>query len=385
VLVLTPASVVTQLREYFNRCDALVISHSKFVMKTHMERTVLPFIEGGECDIIVDECQILKNPTNKICKLLMKLRPSFGRVYLFSACPAPNSLLEYFMPSALINGALGNSPKHFYTEHSELVRGGQRIPDTGMNRRQYLRMGFKPIPKDGGRAILAALPSFATIITQDEISADMPEKTFMTRSYELTTEQITNHISLVRESIAIINDVQVPLMSRMAVAQKVSQNESGFVYDEMGVAHALPSNKLSCLTELLEEVGDEAAIIFTQYRYEQALILGELGDKATADVDVFKSGGARYLVGHPKSIGVGVSLEIAGVIIFYTNGFSWEDRMQAEGRTFRLTQRRAVCRYYDILPSGDGGVSAVILAALRAKKRLTDTVESVLNSSRGEL
>jgi SNF2 family DNA or RNA helicase len=78
----------------------------------------------------------------------------------------------------------------------------------------------------------------------------------------------------------------------------------------------------------------------------------------------FQDGDARWFVGNPACAGTGLTLTAAATVVYYSNSFNLEHRLQSEDRAHRIGQRNAV-RYVDLVAKGT--VDSKIVAALRDK------------------
>ena len=72
----------------------------------------------------------------------------------------------------------------------------------------------------------------------------------------------------------------------------------------------------------------------------------------------------RFLVGHPRTGGYGLTLTIAKTMIFYSNDYDLEIREQAEARNHRIGTESKVT-YVDLVC--EGTVDENILKSLRQK------------------
>ena len=80
---------------------------------------------------------------------------------------------------------------------------------------------------------------------------------------------------------------------------------------------------------------------------------------------------ARFFVGQPHSGGIGLTLTAASTVVYYSNDFSLEARMQSEDRAHRIGQDKSVT-YVDI--QCPGTIDVRIFEALRNKKELADII-----------
>lgn len=80
---------------------------------------------------------------------------------------------------------------------------------------------------------------------------------------------------------------------------------------------------------------------------------------------------ARFFVGQQHSAGYGLTLTAANTVIYYSNDFSLEARLQSEDRAHRIGQTSHVT-YIDL--EARNTIDSRIIAALRTKKNIADMV-----------
>ena len=73
---------------------------------------------------------------------------------------------------------------------------------------------------------------------------------------------------------------------------------------------------------------------------------------------------ARFFVGNPQTGGYGITLTAANNMIYYSNGYDLEKRLQSEDRAHRIGQKKAVT-YVDLIAPKT--VDEKIRKALRKK------------------
>ena len=79
----------------------------------------------------------------------------------------------------------------------------------------------------------------------------------------------------------------------------------------------------------------------------------------------------RFIVGHPKTGGYGLTLTAASNVIYYSNSYDLELRLQSEDRAHRIGQTNKVT-YVDIISPQT--VDQKIVDALRSKISVADTI-----------
>ena len=79
----------------------------------------------------------------------------------------------------------------------------------------------------------------------------------------------------------------------------------------------------------------------------------------------------RFLVGTPQTGGYGITLTGASTMIYYSNGYDLEKRMQSEARIDRIGQEKPMT-YIDII--AEKTVDEKIVKALRKKVNIATQV-----------
>ena len=76
-------------------------------------------------------------------------------------------------------------------------------------------------------------------------------------------------------------------------------------------------------------------------------------------------------MGHPKTGGFGLTLTAANTVIYYSNSYDLELRMQSEDRAHRIGQENKVT-YIDLISPKT--IDQKIVEALRSKIKIADTI-----------
>ena len=163
----------------------------------------------------------------------------------------------------------------------------------------------------------------------------------------------------------------------------------GKLTDDAGVVHDLPSNRLTELLDICEEIQGKAIIWATwtmdirsiaealRDRFSVQAVATLHGETPDSDrqniVESFQDKGSelRFIVGHPKTGGYGLTLTAASTLIYYSNSHDLELRIQSEDRAHRIGQTNKVT-YIDLISPGT--VDEKIVKALRDKINIADTI-----------
>jgi SNF2 family DNA or RNA helicase len=79
----------------------------------------------------------------------------------------------------------------------------------------------------------------------------------------------------------------------------------------------------------------------------------------------------RFFVGNPQAGGTGLTLTAASTVIYYSNSFNLEHRLQSEDRAHRIGQTNKVL-YIDY--ECEGTIDTKIIDTLKAKKSVADLI-----------
>ena len=79
----------------------------------------------------------------------------------------------------------------------------------------------------------------------------------------------------------------------------------------------------------------------------------------------------RFFIGTPSTGGYGITLTSANTVIYYSNGYDLEKRLQSEDRAHRIGQKKSVT-YVDIL--AEETVDEKIVKSLRKKINIASKV-----------
>ena len=149
------------------------------------------------------------------------------------------------------------------------------------------------------------------------------------------------------------------------------------------------SKRMSALREIVDEA-DGKAIIWATYRHDIAkiseMLQKEFGPRSVASyfgdtpqnerqeiVNRFQDPlcDLRFFVAQPKTGGYGITLTEASTVVYYSNSYDLEIRLQSEDRAHRIGQQRAVT-YIDLVSPNT--IDEKILKALRSKINIASEV-----------
>lgn len=334
--------------------------------------------------LAIDESSKIKTPGAKRTRALITLGKQAVIKRILTGTPVTNGPLDIFSQFQFLGNLLGfdnfYSFKHHFAEWEQ-----ERNFKTGQ--RYEVLKGYRNIEE-----LISSIDTHGYRITKEEC-LDLPEKIYTTRYVEMTTVQRKAYNDLVERSlIELEGGEEMAVANVLTKALRLQQVLGGFLpKEEYAPATAIEEKnaRIDCMMDILEEA-EGKVIIWARFRAELAAIEdalrkkygkesvvsyhgGVAKDVREVNMDAFqdKESSVRFFVGQQHSGGYGLTLHAATTVIYYSNDFSLEARLQSEDRAHRIGQHHSVL-YVDIECLGT--IDTKILEALRSKKSLADVV-----------
>jgi len=217
---------------------------------------------------------------------------------------------------------------------------------------------------------------------------DLPDKIFIKRHVKLTAEQKRLYEQMKKTAMAVLNGKVTSTMTVLTQLMRLHQITCGHFTADDGSEQQIESNRMNELMDILEEV-EGKAIIWANYQRDISNIVNAISKKhgpgsvvdyygLTAQEDrqdnirKFQNDSkCRFLVGTPQTGGYGITLTQANTVIYYSNGYDLEKRLQSEDRAHRIGQTKSVT-YVDLI--AEDTVDEKIVKALRKKINIASEV-----------
>jgi SNF2 family DNA or RNA helicase len=219
---------------------------------------------------------------------------------------------------------------------------------------------------------------------------DLPDKVYMRREVELTTEQSEAYVQMKNLALARLDSGDLATTQNVLTQiMRLQQICLGSLTDDDGTVHPLKSNRQDALLDICDEIQGKA-IVWATWTQDIRSIAKALRDRfgveavatlhgETPDsdrqqiVETFqdRQSELRFIVGHPKTGGYGLTLTAANTVIYYSNSYDLELRLQSEDRAHRIGQENKVT-YIDLISPKT--IDEKIVDALRNKIKIADLV-----------
>lgn len=217
---------------------------------------------------------------------------------------------------------------------------------------------------------------------------DLPPKIYERVLVDLTDEQHRAYQNMLRMAMHELEDgVFASALNAIGRIEKLHQITCGHLKDEDGRVHELPNGRLQALDDVIQEA-EGKVIVWCTYQHDVLAVTQHLqaafperrvvqyygptsAPQRAANVRDFEEGDATYFVGTQATGGFGITLVSCSLVIYYSNSFDLEFRLQSEDRCHRDGQTKSVT-YVDLVAPRT--VDEKILKALIEKKSVADVI-----------
>ena len=354
------------------------------------------FLQATDCLMVVDESSRIKNPSAARTKTLTKLGKEAKYKRILSGTPVVNSPLDlYAQFNFLDDDIFGQSFYSFKNEYAEMIDPNSRLAMAIRNKSG----GRTPqiIAKDeNGNVQYKNLEKLRDIVaghsfrvTKDEC-LDLPAKIYEKRYFQLPTLHKDLYDQLATKARLEFGTSTLTVLHKLTLMLRLQQITSGYFPNDDGVTITMYPNpkdnpRIACLLDTIEDV-EGSIIIWCRFRHEIESLHkligeesctyygGDTKDQRESALANFTNGTKRVLIGNAQSGGIGLNLTKATTVVYYSNDFSLENRLQSEDRAHRIGQTDHVL-YIDL--EAEDTVDKSITTALRNKKNVADYMTEI--------
>ena len=332
------------------------------------------------CFFAIDESTVIKNPQALQTKNILSLRKLSKQRRILSGLPVTKSPLDLFSQCYFLDPNLLGY-ESYYAFRARYAVLMQR--HTSSHSFQDV-VDYKNLDE-----LNKKLETFSSRILKKDC-LDLPDKLYTPRLVELTNEQAKAYQEMQREAMAIIGNDIINVSTVLSQITKLHQIVCGFILNGEGNAVSIENNRYQALLDVLEEAGDQKVVIWANYRFDIKKILktvrekygfksikaffGDTKDQERQDiVTEFQdpSNELRYIIANPRTAGYGLTLTLSHTVVYFSNSYDLEIRMQSEERVHRIGQTKKVT-YIDLLTPKT--VDEKIIKSLRKKINISSEV-----------
>ncbi len=336
------------------------------------------FLNSHKALMVVDESTTIKNPKAQRTKNIVRLSTKAKYRRIMTGSPVTKNPLDLFSQCYFLD------PFHLEHESYYSFRSRYAIMKTAhiSGRSIQLVSGFKNL----GELSEKLQPFSYRVLKEDCL--DLPDKIYIKRQISLSSDQKKLYEQMRKEALATLNGKQVTTVNALTQLMRLHQITCGHFTADDGTTQRIPNNRVSELMDILEET-EGKAIIWAHYQWDIKDIIKEIvkvhgpgsvvdyygltpQDERQPNIKKFQSDPkCRFLVGTPSTGGYGITLTAANTVIYYSNGYDLEKRLQSEDRAHRIGQKKSVT-YVDI--NAESTVDEKIVKSLRKKINIASEV-----------
>ena len=336
------------------------------------------FLSCHETLMAIDESTTIKNPKAKRTKNIIKASEMAKYRRIMTGSPVTKNPLDLYSQCEFLNPYLLDFTS-FYAFRNRYAL---------MKTINVQGRSIQVVDKFQNLAELSdTLKNFSYRVLKEDC-LDLPDKIYMKRQINLTPDQNKLYDQMKKEALAILNGKRVTTVNALTQLMRLHQITCGHFTADDGTTQPIKNNRIDELMDVLEEI-EGKAIIWAHYQYDIKSIIKEIvkvhGPGSIVDyygltpqverqpnIKKFQSDPkCRFIVGTPSTGGYGITLTAANTVIYYSNGYDLEKRLQSEDRAHRIGQKKSVT-YVDI--NADNTVDEKIVKSLRKKINIASEV-----------
>ena len=356
----------------------LIMNVEAFSTKKGLEFAT-KFLNCHKTIMAIDESTTIKTPTAKRTKAILTLGKLAKYRRILTGSPVTKSPLDlYTQCNFLHEELLGfNSYYTFRNRYATMIDrtfGGRRVQMVG---------GYKRLDE-----LSDSLKKFSYRVLKEDC-LDLPEKVYIQREVELSDEQKQIYSTMKSAALAQLKGKMATAPHVLTQLMRLHQITCGHLKNDDDTITEIKNNRMSELLDVLDEV-EGKVIIWANYVYDIRQIVKAISKKHGEDsivqyygaipadvrqknIEMFQDpkSDSRFFVGNPQTGGYGITLTAANNVIYYSNGYDLEKRLQSEDRAHRIGQKKSVTYVDFITPKT---VDEKIVKALRKKMNIATEI-----------
>jgi SNF2 family DNA or RNA helicase len=336
------------------------------------------FINSHKVMLAIDESTTIKTPTARRTKNIIGLGKHAKYKRIMTGSPITKNPLDLYTQCEFLDPWLLDFTSYYafrnrYAEMKTMHLRGRSIQVVS----EFKNLG----------ELSETVKNFSYRVLKEDC-LDLPPKNFIKRHITLTPAQKKIYEQMKKAAMAVLNGKVTTTMTVLTQLMRLHQITCGHFTADDGSVQEVESNRLNELMSILEET-EGKAIIWANYQRDVAQIIEHIEKKygKGSIVDYYgltpqedrqdnirkfqNDSNCRFLIGTPQTGGYGITLTQANTVIYYSNGYDLEKRLQSEDRAHRIGQKKTVT-YVDLIC--EDTVDEKIVKALRDKINIASEV-----------
>ena len=341
----------------------------------------MKYLRNNPCSfVVVDESTTIKNKGAVRTKNLIKVGKEAKYRRILTGSPISKSPMDLFTQCAFLDdNALGFNSYYSFQARYAVVR--RRT--LGAHSFQEIT-GYQRLDELGNK-----LDDFSLRVLKKDC-LDLPDKVYTKREIPLTPEQKKVYRQMQEFALAMLEKGELSTtQSVLTQIMRLQQICCGFLQPDEGDIQEIKNSRIEELLNVTEETQGKVIIWATwsydirrieealRKRYGNDSVASYYGETDQDDrqtiVERFQdpSSDLRFFVGQPRTGGYGITLTEANTVVYFSNSYDLEIRLQSEDRAHRIGQQKSVTYIDFVCPDT---IDEKILQALRDKINLAGTV-----------
>ena len=336
------------------------------------------FINSHKTLMAIDESTTIKTPTARRTKNIIMLGKQAKYKRIMTGSPITKNPLDLYTQCEFLDPWLLDFTSYYafrnrYAEMKTVHLRGRSI---------QVVSEFKNLAE-----LSETVKNFSYRVLKEDC-LDLPPKNFIKRHITLTPAQKKLYEQMKKAAMAVLNGKVTTTMTVLTQLMRLHQITCGHFTADDGSVQEVESNRLNELMSILEET-EGKAIIWANYQRDVAQIIEHIEKKygKGSIVDYYgltpqedrqdnirkfqNKPECRFLIGTPQTGGYGITLTQANTVIYYSNSYDLEKRLQSEDRAHRIGQKKSVT-YVDLIC--EDTVDEKIVKALKDKINIASEV-----------
>jgi len=336
------------------------------------------FLNSHKVLMAIDESTTIKTPTAKRTKNIITLVNSAKYRSIMTGSPVTKNPLDLYTQCEFLDPYLLDFTSYYafrnrYAEMKTMHLRGRSIQVVD----EFKNLG----------ELSDTLQNFSYRVLKEDC-LDLPPKNFTKRHIILTADQRKIYDQMKKTAMAVLNGKVTSTITVLTQLMRLHQITCGHFTADDGSIQLIENNRIKELMNVLEET-EGKVIIWANYQRDVVQIIKSIVDKygPGSVVDYYgltpqedrqdnikkfqNNKNCRFIVGTTQTGGYGITLTQANTVVYYSNGYDLEKRLQSEDRAHRIGQTKSVT-YVDII--AEDTVDEKIVKALREKINIASEV-----------
>ena len=336
------------------------------------------FINSHKTLMAIDESTTIKTPTARRTKNIIKIGVNAKYKRIMTGSPITKNPLDLYTQCEFLDPWLLDFSSYYafrnrYAEMKTMHVHGRSIQVVD----KFQNLG----------ELSDTVKEFSYRVLKEDC-LDLPPKVFIKRHITLTSDQKKVYEQMKKAAMTMLNGKVTTTMTVLTQLMRLHQITCGYVTADDGTTQQVESNRLNELMSILEET-EGKVIIWANYQLSVGEIIQKIIKVYGKDSYVHYYGltpqedrqdfirkfqndpKCRFIIGTPQTGGYGITLTQANTVIYYSNGYDLEKRLQSEDRAHRIGQKKTVT-YIDLIC--EDTVDEKIVKALRDKINIASEV-----------